>query len=352
MPLSLSTSRTRSAGTRSHLLIACGDTGSPLSLSARDNAEGPPAAAFALVVASTMESSPLMRSTETTGYNMLQPELSETETLPFNILGGMDTLAERIAFLRKEMGLTQEEFADAINEVLKSAGVQPVTRGAVGNWESGSKGIASRNLDAVAELADTTLDWLAKGRGPAPSVADLRKIGHALLGSPLLGIAGSGSFPENVPVYGQAAGSTLDEGALLLFDQDPIATLPMLPGLRGLRDVYALEVTGESMLPMFAPKDPVYVSPHSPVAKDDPVIIIEHRSKNGNPTAFIKLFVAEKRDKIVGRQLNLPAEIGFMKKPGVSVHKVLTMREAIGYSGVSIEPQTVPPLRFRRGPKR
>jgi phage repressor protein C with HTH and peptisase S24 domain len=207
-------------------------------------------------------------------------------------------------------------------------------------------------MDAIAELAGTTLDWISKGRGPAPKIDELRRVGEGILGvAGVLSIADAGPFPQSVRVYGQAAGSTLDSGALLLFDQEPIGTLPMLPGLQGLRDVYALEVTGDSMLPMFAPKDPVYVSPHSPVRKDDPMIVIEHHSRNGNPTAFIKLMVANRKTEVIGRQLNPAAEIRFQKQPGVTVHKVLSLREAIGYSGIDTEPQTLPPLRFRRGPK-
>jgi phage repressor protein C with HTH and peptisase S24 domain len=284
---------------------------------------------------------------------MLQPDLSETETLPFNILPLMESLAERIAFIRKGMGLTQDEFADALNQQLKSAGSPPVTRGAVGNWEKGSKGLARRNMDAVADMVGTTLDWIGKNRGAPPSEDDLRRVGQRFLHSVgVLDATGTGGLVGTVEIYGQAAGSTLAAGTALLLDQQPIGTLPMLPGLVGLRDVYGLEVTGDSMLPMYRPGDPVYVSPHSPASPGDPIIVIEHKSRNGNPTAFIKILQDDLADRVMARQLHPTGEISFMKSPGLSTHKVLSLREILGYAGAGTEPLTVAAPRPRRGPKR
>jgi phage repressor protein C with HTH and peptisase S24 domain len=267
------------------------------------------------------------------------------------MLADMDTSAERIAFIRKAMGLTQDEFTEALNEVLKASGQPPVTRGAVGNWErEGGTGLAMRNLQALSELSGATIDWLANNRGSKPREDLLRKIGEELIGaSPTVAPA---EFPLTVEVVAQAAGSTLGKGATILFDQPRIGWLPMLPGLRGLEGIYGLEVTGDSMVPMFKPGKPVYVSPHSPVRKDDPIIVIEHKSSNGNAVGFIKIMVADRKDRVITRQLNPPLEISFMKAPGLTIHRVLELDDLIDYpsfAGVG-DPNTPP--RVRRGPKR
>jgi phage repressor protein C with HTH and peptisase S24 domain len=263
----------------------------------------------------------------------------------------MDTLAERIAYLRLGMGLTQEEFRDALNAQLKTLGAPPVSRGAVSNWENGSKGLAMRNIRALSELTGATVDWIANNRGPAPREDLLRKIGEQLLG---VSLGAPGEFPLTVEIVAQAAGSTLGKGAPLLFDQPSIGWLPMLPGLRGLEGIYGLEVTGDSMVPMFKPGKPVYVSPHSPVRKDDPIIVIEHKSSNGNAVGFIKIMVADRRDRVITRQLNPPLEISFMKAPGLSIHRVLELDDLIDYAGIAAAtiPDAALAARIRRGPKR
>ncbi|WP_176085739.1 S24 family peptidase [Martelella sp. HB161492] len=71
----------------------------------------------------------------------------------------------RIRFVRKEILKirSQEEFAD-----LLSQHGQPITRGAVGNWELG-KDVGLDNLTRICQVAKVSLDWLAYNRGtPKP----------------------------------------------------------------------------------------------------------------------------------------------------------------------------------------
>jgi transcriptional regulator with XRE-family HTH domain len=99
-------------------------------------------------------------------FNTFQAELSRHERQPFIMLLDMDTSAERISFIRKGMGLTQDEFTEALNEVLKASGQPPVTRGAVGNWErEGGTGLAMRNLQALSELTGATIYSSFTGAG-------------------------------------------------------------------------------------------------------------------------------------------------------------------------------------------
>jgi phage repressor protein C with HTH and peptisase S24 domain len=268
----------------------------------------------------------------------------------------MDTSSDRIAYLRKGMDLTQAEFTDELNKVLKSRGQPAVTRGAVGNWErEDGTGLAMRNMQAIADLTGATIDWVANNTGRPPDRALLRKIGDRLLNRTSNGEMPVADFPLTIAIRAQAAGSTLGKGALILFDLPPLGWLPQLPGLRGLENVYGLEVTGDSMLPMFKPGKPVYVSPHSPVRPGDAVIIIEEHSNNGEAVGFIKIFVADKKDRVVASQLNPPTTIDFMKAPGLQVHRVLDLGDLTGHDGGSVLGAigaNGSGQKVRRGPKR
>ncbi len=73
---------------------------------------------------------------------------------------------DRIKRVRKEILniRSQEEFADRLSD-----DTHKLTRGAVGNWETG-KEISLDNLRRIAQVASVSLDWLAYGKG-SPSAA-------------------------------------------------------------------------------------------------------------------------------------------------------------------------------------
>lgn len=84
----------------------------------------------------------------------------------FGMLSPMNTIGERIRYLRKEvLGLTQEQFAARLQAFLQE-GSSP-TRGAVGNWELGGP-ISGEYREAISSCFHVSLDWLAKGEGEAP----------------------------------------------------------------------------------------------------------------------------------------------------------------------------------------
>lgn len=71
----------------------------------------------------------------------------------------MDTVGQRIAYVRAALGLSQDAFGKRLE----------VSRGAVGNWER-DQGIKTENLAAIARLFGAPMDWLANGRGDPPDL--------------------------------------------------------------------------------------------------------------------------------------------------------------------------------------
>lgn len=79
------------------------------------------------------------------------------------------TLGERIRKAREDLGLSQQEFADAIGHDRKS----------LGNWENGRNVPTYGALMLISSVADVSLEWLA-GELYRPSIgvglaADNRK---------------------------------------------------------------------------------------------------------------------------------------------------------------------------------
>lgn len=247
----------------------------------------------------------------------------------------MDTLGKRIAYIRNGMGLTQEQFAAALSEQIKLMGgdgrPEQVSRGAVANWER-EAGITSRNQMAVADMAEASVDWLVRGKGDEPVLNKLAEIGRRYRpqARAAMPIGGSSQFSENIPILGTAAGAMTSSGAFSFNDEMPVGYAPMMPGLTGERDVYALFVEDVSMIPMYQPKGLVYVSPHRPPHKDDTVIVQEPESANGNPQAFIKIYIRENASELVTRQLNPDSNVTFLKKRGLLIHRVYPLRELAG----------------------
>jgi transcriptional regulator with XRE-family HTH domain len=90
----------------------------------------------------------------------------------------MNTLGERIRYIREKVlgDITQAQLGAKIG----------VTGGAVGNWEHGKNaGLASKNLKALAALANVSIDWLLNGVGqpPPPKKPDGKEVIAELLAS-------------------------------------------------------------------------------------------------------------------------------------------------------------------------
>lgn len=249
----------------------------------------------------------------------------------------METRGKRIAHVRKAMGFkSQAGFAEALSAVLKARGAQPVTRGAIGNWELDG-GIDLANLQLISEVSDASMDWLNVERGRPPDGERLALLGAKLkLAVPqprpsnmIMLDEARRRFPDNIPMLGTVAAAMLGHGAFLLTDE-PVDSLPLLPGLVGEKGVYGLRVKGDSMYPMFSDGDPIYVSTLREPHRDDIVVIQERDSANGQPQGFVKQYLRETASQLFARQFNPDSKMIFEKRRGIERHRVYTRRELIG----------------------
>lgn len=135
-------------------------------------------------------------------------------------------------------------------------------------------------------------------------------------------------MPNDVPVMGTAAGSHL-RGAFQM-TSDPIDFVRRPPALTGARDIYSLFVEGESMVPQYHPADLIFVNPHKPVRRCDPVVVQCQTGKNAEIEATIGIFIKQTADKLIIQKHNPSAEIEILRTTVVSMHKVLTINELFG----------------------
>lgn len=131
----------------------------------------------------------------------------------------------------------------------------------------------------------------------------------------------------DIPVYGTAAGARAGSA---IWSGEVIEWLPRPPGLRTVRDAYALYVSGDSMRPRYATGDLIFVAPHRPVRPGDIVVVQTAADSGGEMLAWLKEFAGRRGGDILARQYNEAAEIVFEAPTVLALHRVLTVNELFG----------------------
>jgi len=127
-----------------------------------------------------------------------------------------------------------------------------------------------------------------------------------------------------MPVYGLAAASI--RGAFTM-TTDPVEWVTAPPALTGVRDAYALIVTGNSMEPRYYAGDIVFINPNRPARLGDHVVIQE--ALNGGIAASIKRFEKQTETELITTQYNPLTVIRFKRDLITAVHRVLTSNELL-----------------------
>lgn len=131
-----------------------------------------------------------------------------------------------------------------------------------------------------------------------------------------------GSMKQDVPLYGTAMRGNGDgdfemNGAV-------IGTVPRLPGIEGRRDVFALNVVGDSMVPWRRPNGLIYVEEKRAPSVGDHVVV-ELIPNDGSPVrpALVKQLLSVSGSKVKLGQYNPKAVIELDRRRVHRIYRVL-----------------------------
>jgi phage repressor protein C with HTH and peptisase S24 domain len=224
----------------------------------------------------------------------------------------VDAAVKAIQDKIEALGISQREAA-------RRAGIPPSTlRNILSGNTDNSRTDTMAKIVAGLEL-ETEPDVLSSGGLTMHSEVRAADLSPSLLRN----------LPKDVPVLGTVAGSELGKGAFQL-TSDIVDYVRRPAGLIGAADIYALYVEGESMLPKFEPGDLVFVHPHRKPRPRDYVVVQEPDTDNGGPRGFIKRLVTTTTRLVRTEQFNPKANIDFVIRPGLQIHKVMTDGELYG----------------------
>jgi len=202
-------------------------------------------------------------------------------------------------------------------------------------------------LNRLAEELQTSVDWLLYGTGTestgvaSPSrgfAAEPPIIGQTFNPQP----APHGTardFPKNVPVLGNALGSSTDfsngaSGPMELIEMGEVVDMVRRPpGLSAVKGAYALYVMGDSQSPRFEPGELIYVNPNRPAVAGDDVVVQLVDSDGCTNCALVKRLVKRDRDMLVLRQFNPPHDftVPLDRVRPNGIHRVMSFAELYGY---------------------
>ena len=201
-----------------------------------------------------------------------------------------------------------------------------------------------KRLSLAAGLEETFVrDALVRGR--IPSVDNAMKLCREL-GMSYAAIFGDGqpdtaspspapttelniqAMPKDLPVMGNA--SCGDDGLFELNGQI-LDHVRRPPRLMGVKDAYALWISGESMAPWREHGGLVVVHPHQPVRVNDYVVVqLKSDGTDGNRPAYIKRLLRRTGSSLVLLQHNPRKEITLALSKVSAVHRILDWDEAMG----------------------
>lgn len=236
------------------------------------------------------------------------------------------TPAERLVEARKEAGYRSARSAAT------TFNWKPATYGA---HENGSRGF---DMDAATEYGRAFRKspfWLLYGRDAATGDAipeiDAPFPEHetdiALADIP---VPHPQQMRERIPVRGTAAGAIVAEIEGFQLEVDVIEYRPKPPSLAGIRDVYAIYVTGDSMYPAHPNGEIRVVHPHRRPRIGDTVVVqtIRHDSDPGQ--AYIKVLKAQTPSKVILEQFNPPSTLEIPTRYLKAMHYVFTVNDLLG----------------------
>jgi phage repressor protein C with HTH and peptisase S24 domain len=131
----------------------------------------------------------------------------------------------------------------------------------------------------------------------------------------------------DVEVRGIAVGGEDDE---FYFNGEVIDHIRRPPGIKRAKNVFALNVSGDSMMPRYEPGEPIYVQRANPVIGDYVVVELYPEDENQAGKSFLKKLERRTGRRVVCSQFNPPKELEFDAGEVKEIYRVLKPRDLLG----------------------
>lgn len=228
------------------------------------------------------------------------------------------TYGQRVKAARENAGLSQAQLGRAIGG-LKQPSILAIEK----------RDTKSKYTLEIARITGVRAEWLENGRGPmldaGLSITTPQHSEQKPLTSPDINIQ---HMLQDVPILG---GASCGDDGLFELNGQILGFARRPPRLAGVKDIYALYVSGDSMVPWREPRSLVYVHPHQPIQVGDYVVVqLVPERGSSTPKAYIKRLVRRTADTLRLHQYNPAEEINLPMKRVKSLHRVMDWSELLG----------------------
>jgi phage repressor protein C with HTH and peptisase S24 domain len=213
---------------------------------------------------------------------------------------------------RKRRGLVQRNIAEALG----------IEVAAVGMWESGKNSPSFDNLRRAAGLLKVDASALSEGEvvylddqdlADAEIITDYAPLPSGPMDVELLGVS-----------YGGDDGDFSFNGEVQGFVRRP-------PGIASMKNVFALHVLSDSMVPRYDPGEVIYCGGREPVPGDHVVIEMFSPEEGQVGKAFIKKLVQRTGKEIVVEQYNPKKQLSYDRYAIKRLWRVIPLKELLGF---------------------
>lgn len=213
---------------------------------------------------------------------------------------------------RKRRGLVQRNIAEELK----------IEVAAVGMWESGKNSPSFDNLRRTAALLRVDASALSEGELvylDDDNLADAEIVTD--FSAPPIG-------PMDIELLGVSYGG--DDGDFS-FNGQSQGLVRRPAGLAGVKNVFALHVLSDSMVPRYDPGDVIYCGGREPVAGDHAVIEMYPEAEGQAGKAFVKKLLQRTAKEIIVEQYNPPKRISYDRFSVKNLWRVIPMKELVGF---------------------
>jgi len=141
-------------------------------------------------------------------------------------------------------------------------------------------------------------------------------------------VPAAASLRRDVPVYGTAVGG---DDAEFLWNGETIDYVRRPPGLVGVKEAFAIYVSGSSMSPRYEEGELVYIHPKRPARPGDDVVIELHGKDGQAGKCFLKRFIRRAPDLVHAEQFfPVRGPVTYPTREVRNIYKVLTNAELLG----------------------